>query len=78
MAEQVAPVIRKPAVGHRRIGVYIIILFLVLISYLDRIALSVAGPAVSKEFHLSPITMGYLFSAFFWMYTITMVPAGCF
>src|SRR5215471_10421330 len=41
------------------------ILFLVTtVNYADRATLSIAGLGLSKELHLDPIAMGYIFSAF--------------
>jgi MFS family permease len=57
----------------------IIILLLMafsLMSYLDRTIISVAGPTMMKEFELSPIRMGALYSAFILSYAVLMVPAG--
>jgi MFS family permease len=52
-------------------------LFLVTtVNYADRATLSIAGPAISKELHLDPIAMGYVFSAFGWSYVIAQVPGG--
>jgi len=48
----------------------------VLINYLDRISLSVAGPQLERAFHLSPIELGMLFSAFFWSYAALQMPVG--
>ncbi|MBR0755471.1 MFS transporter [Bradyrhizobium jicamae] len=52
-------------------------LFLVTtVNYADRATLSIAGPALSKELHLDPVAMGYVFSAFGWSYVIAQVPGG--
>jgi ACS family glucarate transporter-like MFS transporter len=52
-------------------------LFLVTtVNYADRATLSIAGSALSKELHLDPIAMGYVFSAFGWSYVIAQVPGG--
>lgn len=52
-------------------------LFLVTtVNYADRATLSIAGTALSKELHLDPIAMGYVFSAFGWSYVIAQVPGG--
>lgn len=48
----------------------------VLINYFDRISLSVAGPQLQQQFGLSPAELGLLFSAFFWTYAISQIPAG--
>jgi MFS family permease len=47
-----------------------------VINYFDRTILSVAAPAMMKEFSLSPTSMGAVFSAFLVSYTIFMTPGG--
>jgi ACS family glucarate transporter-like MFS transporter len=68
------------AVDVRRSRVRLLIvtmLFLVTtVNYADRATLSIAGSALSKELHLDPIAMGYVFSAFGWSYVIAQVPGG--
>jgi ACS family glucarate transporter-like MFS transporter len=61
-----------------RVRLFIVaMLFLVTtVNYADRATLSIAGPALSKELHLDPIAMGYIFSAFGWSYVIAQVPGG--
>ncbi|MGW3571800.1 MFS transporter [Streptomyces sp. NPDC000941] len=46
------------------------------IAYLDRAALSVAMPHMSKEFHISSAMQGVLLSAFFWTYALFQIPSG--
>jgi ACS family D-galactonate transporter-like MFS transporter len=48
----------------------------VLINYFDRISVSVAGPQLQRAFHLTPVDLGLLFSAFFWSYALLQVPVG--
>lgn len=48
----------------------------VVINYLDRTNLAVAGPALSKELSLTPVQMGYAFSAFGWTYALLQIPGG--
>ncbi|MHB8814615.1 MAG: MFS transporter [Steroidobacteraceae bacterium] len=48
----------------------------VLINYFDRISLSVAGPQLERSFHLTPVDLGVLFSAFFWSYALLQIPVG--
>jgi ACS family D-galactonate transporter-like MFS transporter len=48
----------------------------VLINYFDRISLSVAGPQLESAFHLTPVDLGVLFSAFFWSYALLQIPVG--
>jgi ACS family glucarate transporter-like MFS transporter len=50
--------------------------FVTIVNYADRATLSIAGPALSKELHLDPIAMGYIFSAFGWSYVVAQVPGG--
>jgi len=48
----------------------------VLINYFDRISVSVAGPQLESSFHLTPVELGTLFSAFFWSYALLQIPVG--
>jgi MFS transporter, ACS family, glucarate transporter len=45
-------------------------------SYGDRVALSIAGTAMSKDILLDPLKMGYLFSGFSWAYVLGQLPSG--
>jgi ACS family glucarate transporter-like MFS transporter len=45
-------------------------------SYGDRVALSIAGAAMSKDIALDPVKMGYLFSGFSWAYVLGQLPSG--
>ncbi|HEV2448281.1 MAG TPA: MFS transporter [Candidatus Sulfopaludibacter sp.] len=57
--------------------VILALLFLsVVINYLDRANLSVAGPALAKELGIHSIRMGLVFSAFGWSYVLCQVPGG--
>lgn len=47
-----------------------------LINYLDRSALSIAAPLLSKEFNLTPSEMGMVFSSFFVGYAIFNLVGG--
>lgn len=48
----------------------------VVINYMDRSNISVAGSFISKDLHLSTIEMGYVFSAFGWTYATLQIPGG--
>jgi MFS family permease len=50
--------------------------FGVLVNYFDRINLSVAQAALRSEFGITPITFGYLLSAYSWTYALCQVPSG--
>jgi ACS family glucarate transporter-like MFS transporter len=62
--------------GNRRNWVALLLFCVVIINYMDRVALSVAAKPISAAFHLSPVAMGYLFSSFLWTYVICLVPVG--
>ena len=47
-----------------------------IINYLDRTNMSVVAPLISKEFAVSPVAMGVLFSAFSWAFAIATLPGG--
>jgi MFS family permease len=57
-------------------GLLLLLSGAVLINYLDRGALSIAAPLLSREMSLSSIQLGLLFSAFFWSYSIFQLAAG--
>src|SRR6266571_1293005 len=71
-------VVSATDVRRSRVRLFIVtMLFLVTtVNYADRATLSIAGPALSKELHLDPVAMGYIFSAFGWSYVIAQVPGG--
>jgi MFS family permease len=48
----------------------------IVINYIDRGNLSIAAPALMRDFRLAPETMGVLLSAFFWTYAAFQIPAG--
>ena len=45
-------------------------------SYGDRVMLSIAGIAFSKDMHMDALRLGYLFSGFSWAYVVGQLPAG--
>src|SRR4051794_23300431 len=49
---------------------------LAFLSFLDRAAISQAGPAIIKELHLTPVQMGLVFSAFGLTYAVCEIPSG--
>src|ERR1700752_815432 len=53
-----------------------LICLMYLITYLDRVNISTAAPAIKKEFGFDKVTMGVIFSAFVWAYAIFQVPGG--
>lgn len=63
-------------ISKRRYCVYFGLFVLMFINYLDRVNLSVAAKPLSESYGLSPIDMGYIFSAFLWTYLICLIPMG--
>ena len=58
---------------------YVVFFFLYIgfcISYIDRSAIGLALPSVSKDFNLAPTEMGVVISAFFIGYSIMQIPGG--
>ena len=60
----------------KRIWIYALLFSAVSVNYIDRIALSVAAKPIATAYHLSPVEMGYLFSAFLWTYFLAAIPWG--
>src|SRR5450631_2902893 len=48
----------------------------VVINYMDRTNISVAGSLIGKEFHLNSVQTGIIFSAFSWTYATLQIPGG--
>lgn len=59
-----------------RLFVYFGVFILVSFNYVDRVALSIAGPIISRTFKITPVGMGYLFSSFVWLYFVALIPWG--
>jgi len=58
---------------------YFILMMLFIVTtfnYVDRATLSIAAPAISKALKVSPVSMGFAFSAFGWAYTGFQIPGG--
>jgi len=70
-----APVARQ--LGSRTRWAILAMLFVVTtINYADRATISIAGPEIKKALGLSPVEMGYIFSAFAWSYVLAQLPGG--
>lgn len=48
----------------------------VAVNYLDRAVIGIASPTIAREFALSPVAMGLIFSAFSWSYFAAQIPGG--
>ncbi|MCL1985756.1 MAG: MFS transporter [Betaproteobacteria bacterium] len=58
---------------------HIILMLLFLgwvVSYLDRMVMTVAIPYIAKDFSLSPVEVGAVISAFFFGYALCQIPGG--
>lgn len=71
-----APRIESVRTGRMRFAVLALITLVLALSTGDRATLSVAAPGVARDFGISPVDMGWLFSAFSWSYFLAQVPAG--
>lgn len=56
--------------------IFLLMLLLISINYIDRASISVAMPLISKDFEISPATQGILLSSFFWTYAFMQIPGG--
>lgn len=59
-----------------RHGVLFLVLAVTAISYLDRVCISMTGPAMQKDLGLSNKQLGLVFSAFTFAYAAFEIPAG--
>ena len=56
--------------------VLLLISLMYMITYMDRTGISIAAPAMAKEFGLSQTAVGIVFSVFLWAYAIGQIPLG--
>jgi len=56
--------------------VLLLISLMYMITYMDRTGISIAAPAMSKQFGLSQTQLGFVFSAFLWAYAVGQIPGG--
>ncbi len=62
--------------GYRRYLIAVLLLLLITVAYVDRMIMSMSGPVLAKDFGLSPLGLGTLYSSFLWGYAATMLLAG--
>ena len=55
---------------------FVFLLLLVTVNYVDRGSISVALPLIQDEFNIPPELVGVLLSAFFWTYALMQIPVG--
>ncbi|HUJ68180.1 MAG TPA: MFS transporter [Syntrophorhabdales bacterium] len=59
-----------------RYSVILIMFIAWILSYVDRMVMSVSMPYIAKDFHLTPVAVGILMSSFFFGYALMQIPAG--
>lgn len=59
-----------------RYTVLVILFISWIVSYTDRMAMSVAIPYIAADFHLNSVQMGVVMSAFFASYSLSHIPGG--
>jgi ACS family D-galactonate transporter-like MFS transporter len=70
-----AAALSAPKTGVRW-KIFLMMLFLIALNYIDRASLSVAMPLIAKEFNIGPAMQGLLLSSFFWTYAMMQIPGG--
>lgn len=77
VTEQVPQQAPQQAKATRVRWLILAILFAVTtINYADRATIAIAGPELKRVLGLSPVEMGYVFSAFAWSYVLAQLPGG--
>ena len=76
MIESPTRAIAAAAPTNVRWRIFLLMLMLVTINYVDRASISVAMPIIGKEFRLEPATEGFILSSFFITYALMQVPGG--
>ncbi len=62
--------------GRVRFRILALVFVNVVINYMDRSNISIAGAAIGKELGLSSVELGFIFSAFGWTYAALQIPGG--
>jgi ACS family glucarate transporter-like MFS transporter len=76
MTTKLTPEISGQGIGRVRFGIVAMLFAVTMVNYADRAVLAIAGPALSKDLGISPVQMGFVFSAFGWSYVIGQLPGG--
>src|ERR671916_57121 len=66
----------NPGPSHARRVVIAFAVTLAIITYVDRVAISVAVPFIRQDLGLSTIQMGWALAAFGWAYALFEIPGG--
>ena len=71
-----ATAISTVRVGRLRYLILALIFGITVVNYADRAVISIAGPKLADALGLTPVAMGYIFSAFGWSYALGQLPGG--
>ncbi len=74
--QAIRPGIAGAKATRMRWGILAVLFIITTINYADRATISIAGPVLSKVLGLSPVEMGFIFSAFAWSYVLGQLPGG--
>ena len=74
VARPVPPDGMRPTRARDIAVIYTIVL--AIITYVDRVCISMAAPSIQRDLGLTPIQMGWAFSVFGWSYALLEVPGG--
>ena len=61
---------------NKKAGIVSALWFMILVNYLDRVAMSFAGPAIMKSMSLTPAEFGIVLSSFGVGYCLAQIPGG--
>ena len=67
--------VRRSALKVRHLILFVLCL-MYFVAYVDRVNISVAGPAIRKDLGLTPIELGLIFSAFAYPYAAMQIAGG--
>ena len=56
--------------------IVVLIFITTVINYVDRSSISIAGPLIRSDLHLTPVELGFIFSAFAWAYSPLQIPGS--
>jgi MFS family permease len=61
---------------HTRYWVIVFACVLAVVTYIDRVCISAATPAIRRDLGLNEVQMGWAFTAFGWAYALCEIPGG--
>jgi len=64
------------AAGRIRFTIVAMLFAVTIVNYAGGVTIAITGPVLSKDLGLSPVQMGFIFSAFGWAYAAGQVPGG--